>query len=279
MREVKIRKRSGSYRTVVCPERSEKRALRQLLPQLSAVAMALDVHGVQHGFVTGRSPVTNAKKHIGYAFSLCCDLSDCFDNIKIKQMKGLEQAVPSACFYQGVARQGLPTSPAVCNIALALMDSEIIQALGGRGVYTRYADDLTISSNSREVVGEMLEKITQIVKNHGQQLATHKTKILFSKAGRRNITGVAVSDTGIHPTRKIKRRLRAAKHQNHQAQKRGLEEWCLLRPPNWMKLAMRLVDEAKNTHPKRKYYWKKYRHQLLREHRESLFRAIVASNK
>ena len=52
-------------------------------------------------------------------------------------------------------RQGLPTSPAIANIAASDMDRLIVTFMQHNGasiMYTRYADDLTLSTNDPAVV-------------------------------------------------------------------------------------------------------------------------------
>ena len=236
MREVRIPKRNGTYRTVVVPSRSVRKRLAAKLPALNAVAMLLDVHGVAHGFVPGRSPITCALVHRGFRYSLCMDLEDCFGHITqqlvYKAISGIDCLPISECYYHGVAAQGLPTSPALCNIALSPMDAEIVSNLEGHDcVYTRYADDLTVSSDDRYEIDRALGIIQCAAHRHGQVVAHKKTKIQDARAGRRIIVGVAVDDD-IQPTRATKRKLRAAKHQRQHNHATGLAEWCKLKKPN-----------------------------------------------
>ncbi len=241
MRERKIPKRDGSYRTVVMPSRDEKARLRAMLPRLQALAMLADTEGVAHGFTPTRSPVTNAAQHVGYRITLSWDVASCFDRLTVDLVASA--TVPDKCYYQGIARQGLPTSPTLCNLALAPLDRRIMELLraaqsrGLRAVYTRYADDLTISCDDQRLANAMREAIPQLCQQHGMPINPRKTQVQYARAGRRHVTGVAVDDTGIHPTRAAKRRLRAARHQGRRAHARGLAEWCRLTPPRalrWM---------------------------------------------
>ncbi len=241
MKEIRIPKRSGGVCIVVSPGRRMKQTLRGLLPQLEAVAIALDVFGVQHGFTPGRSPVTNAAAHVGFRYTVSFDLADCFDHVTLRKVRAVYQDAPSVAFYataevmnsgDAVARQGLPTSPAMCNIALAPLDAMIVRWLDGRGVYTRYADDLTISTDDKAVVDEAMYAVPGFCEYEEFPVNHRKTEVQDARAGRRHITGVAVDDLGVHPTRSVKRRLRAALHQKKQRQAAGLAEWARLKPPN-----------------------------------------------
>lgn len=245
-RVLQIPKRGGGFRTVVACSRQRVSNARYILPKLQATAIALDIYDVQHGFTPGRSPVTNAAQHVGYQWSVCFDLKDCFDHVtreRVERVLGCGTGAHDNVYHNDVARQGIPTSPALANIALSKVDAQIVNALDGRGVYTRYADDLTISTNDYGVVEEMQTHVRKFVSLAGFCLNHKKTRVQSAKAGRRIITGVAVDDA-IHPRRKDKRRLRAAEHQRNAKQARGLREWCRLKRPNTIRKALRLLNEG-----------------------------------
>lgn len=66
------------------------------------------------------------------------------------------------------------------------------------------------------------DSIPKIVSEFGFVINPTKTHLQCAKAGRRIITGVAVDKFGVYPTREVKRRLRAMKHQlNNGLRKRG----------------------------------------------------------
>jgi hypothetical protein len=252
MHEMRIPKRNGKFRTVVIPTKAERAALQEIVPDLAAAAMVLDVHNVQHGFTPGRSPVTCARAHIGFRFTVSFDLADCFDNVHAEHVQEYfsgghatadvrKRIGGRTIFHDNKAAQGLPTSPALCNLALSKLDSEIVAKLAARGVYTRYADDLTISTNDLAVVNEFLADLPAMTQAHGQTVNPDKTHVQDARGGRRIIVGIAVSATGIHPTRKNKRRLRAARHQRNKKQARGLAEWNSLKAPDLIRKIKQLI--------------------------------------
>ena len=225
MRIIKIPKTTGSFRTIYVPNRQEKKRSRDWLPKIAALATAADPQGVQHGFTAGRSPITNAQVHTGYQFSLCFDLKNFFDSVKPHHCQNLPPAAVPDCFYDGAARQGLPSSPALANLAAVGMDQQILSLnqntrLGDLFVYTRYADDLAFSFNMPAVKDMLLDAIPRITTEHGFTINPAKTHFQTAAAGRRMIKGIAV-DTTIHIPRASKRRLRAIQHQrDHGATKR-----------------------------------------------------------
>lgn len=293
MKTLKITKRSGGIRTVVCPSKQRKQRCRDMIPMLQRLVQANCNMDVVHGFAQLRSPVTNAMKHIGYQYTISFDLTDFFDNVTHNKglanivtppvPSGRKQWTPYAdLWHNGVAHQGLPTSPIVANLAAAGMDNLILAVIQqlGRCVYTRYADDLTVSFDDPTLIAILKVKIQECAVASGFTINQSKTSLHTAKAGRRIVTGVAVDDTGIHPTRAAKRRLRAARHNaetgrvkhfparqwtRHVKTRRyhgspplpqkvwlsrwmqqrvsGLMEWCRLKPPGCGKRsAGRIVD-------------------------------------
>jgi hypothetical protein len=88
--------------------------------------------------------------------------------------------------------------------------------LGSRGpafVYTRYADDLSFSCNSESVAARIQQEIPALAEKFGFKINPAKTTRQHAAAGLRTITGIAVTPTGIRPTRQARRKLRAATHQ------------------------------------------------------------------
>lgn len=236
-------------RTLYIPNADERKRLNELLPQIMQVAEGVNVVGgrLQHGFQPDHSPVTNALKHIGYEYTLTMDLEDFFDSVTPEHLP--ETLRFPECFPDGAARQGLPTSTALANIAACKMDAEIIAMLPQnknilnrvidlfndgitRIEYTRYADDMTLSCDSLERLQSLANIVPNIAARHGFKIKARKTKFQAARAGRRIITGVAV-DSKLHPTRRTRRKLRAALHQRHTAEARGLAEWMQLRIPKF----------------------------------------------
>lgn len=242
----RIRKKTGGHRTICVPDPKLKEELRQSLEELEFRSRMADIHGVVHGFVKGRSPVTNAACHIGRRYTISADLKDFFDSVtpdKVRHALTDEEIgkyLPDPGDGNGPrALQGLPTSPAVANLAAAPMDREIVERLVKPFgvVYTRYADDLTISFDDRSIKDAILAAMAEIVARHGFRIAPGKTHFMSASAGRRVICGVAVDD-GLYAPRKTRRRLRAARHNAEKSGKRqdarrarGLAEWCAMKRP------------------------------------------------
>lgn len=256
MKIIQIPKKTrGEFRTIYVPDFKLKTELRSLLSDLENNLKSFERNGkingdVLHGFVSERSPVTNAKMHIGFSFTLSMDLSDFFDSVKKHHVKGLiPDEIIEKVFYDGSPRQGLPTSPLVCNIAAIKMDIAILRFIKKKNlkvIYTRYADDLSFSFNDRGYFLILKNQIKNIVCKNGFKLNDAKTRLQSSSYGNREVTGVMVGESGITVSRKFKRKMRAAKHKGNLDSYEGMSEWTKLKKPKTLQEKESNQDEVYN---------------------------------
>ncbi len=263
MREIRISKGGGRFRTVYAPEPEELEKYERLLPVLMSAerraAEALDTEAVAHGFVADRSPVTCARSHIGFAVSLCCDLDSWFDSIRPEQIEAgliaggtaplVAHELATQVCHLGAPRQGLPTSPAAANLAAVAMDRRILDELAGlpcRWVYTRYADDLTVSlewdaRDAPHLCQRVLAVLSAAARRMGWAIAGRKTRTQHAHAGRRVIVGVSVGAEDVRAPKRTRKRLRAARHQGKEREARGLAEWCRMRLPRALRRGWEII--------------------------------------
>jgi RNA-directed DNA polymerase len=235
MKFIKIpKKKKGEYREICIPSSDEKVKFRIHLSDLNNKALKICNKESVHGFMNGKSPVTNAKKHIGFVYTLKFDLSDFFDTVKPSHLRGkISEAQISALMPDGRAYQGLPTSPVIANIAAIDMDAAILRKIKDEAiVYTRYSDDMCFSFNDFDLSKKLNQWIPQIVGRCGFRINKNKTWLQDSRFGNRIITGVSVTQDSIKPTRTAKRKLRAAIHQKNKRSVMGLTEWSKLKEPS-----------------------------------------------
>ncbi len=232
---IKLPKGDGAFRTIYAPSKAYKEKLSSFLLNLQQKLHNADEDKTIHGFMRGRGPVSNAQKHVGYAFTLSLDLKDFFDSVTSEMAKEyLSDEELELCFIDGIARQGLPTSPLIANLAFLKLDEKIKEAIEEEGVYTvytRYADDLIFSFNHKEFAATLEPLVEKIVTKGGFTLNRKKTKLQSANDGRRMITGIGVDERGIHPSRKLKRQIRAALHQKNREQAFGLLSWAECKEP------------------------------------------------
>jgi retron-type reverse transcriptase len=238
-----VPKKSGGERVLSAPHRQLALAQKWILEN---VLQKLPAHAAANGFVKGRSIVTNARPHVASAVVVNCDLTDFFPSITVHRVIGLFRQIgyspavatilallATECprrkvIYNGTrwhvatGPRGLPqgacTSPAISNLISRRMDarlSGIAKKLGW--TYTRYADDLSFSSQSRERIGYLLARIRHITADEGFVVNEKKTRVL-KPAARQTVTGVTVN---VEPSvsRRKRRELRAILHN---AKKTGL---------------------------------------------------------
>jgi hypothetical protein len=235
-----IPKRSGGQREICAPKSQLRWVQRQMLDKILA---PVAVHEAAHGFVRGRSTVTNALPHKGAALLLKFDLSDFFPTIHYFRVMGLfarlgyyvgdarfhtgdsdRQVAPTLarlCCYTpdpaewagGRLPQGAPTSPAVSNLVCRRLDarlSGLAKRNGGR--YTRYADDLTFSFQDPTALdlGRFRWWVDQVCHQEGFFVNQDKFRVI-RRSQRQLVAGIVVNDE-LRVPRPERRRLRAILH-------------------------------------------------------------------
>ncbi len=129
------------------------------------------------------------------------------------------------CCFNGILPQGAPTSPVVSNMICAKLDSELLRlARRLRCTYTRYADDITISTTRNRLpaaigrllhgdestVAEIGDALQSIIATNGFAINSSKTRIQ-GKGTRKEVTGLIVNESP-NVKRKYVRQLRAITH-------------------------------------------------------------------
>lgn len=242
MKKIEIpKKKKGEYRTIYLPDNKTKAKLKIIANEVDCKIASMEKNGnidgsVLHGFHCGKSPVSNAWQHVGYDYTLSMDLEDFFDSVRKKHLKGLlPQSLIDKVFVDGAPKQGLPSSPAVCNLAAIKMDNAILKWIKKQGisvVYTRYADDLAFSFNEKELFEKIKVYVNNCVSKNGFKINHKKTRLQSASYGRREITGIMVDKESVYPSRAFKRRMRAAEHQENINSLEGMKEWAKCKTPN-----------------------------------------------
>ena len=241
-----IPKRSGGTRLLSAPHESLGKAQEWILHN---ILEKLSFDGPAHGFVKGRSTVTNARPHLGRDLVVNLDLKDFFPSITFPRIRGLFQKLgysPSAAtvlallctesprrlvefdgqkYWVAIGPRGLPqgacTSPALSNMVARTLDKRL-QGMSAKAgwTYTRYADDLTFSAGAgkREEVGRLMARVRHLAADEGFTLHPRKGRVQ-RKGGRQSVTGIVVNDKLSLPREEV-RRLRAILHG---ARKTGLD--------------------------------------------------------
>ncbi len=233
-----IAKRSGGLRELSAPHTTLAQAQRWILKE---ILNKLPVESSAHGFVAARSILTNALPHVNKAVVLNMDLENFFPTIGFARVRqvfkgfGYSPAVATvlallctesprrAVTYAGqpylvaTGPRGLPqgacTSPALSNQVAKRLDRRI-QGLSTKLnlTYTRYADDLTLSSERSDLsVGYLMARVRHIAEDEGFVVNHAKTRVLRRSAAQ-TVTGLVVNDKP-SVSRTQLRQIRAILHQ------------------------------------------------------------------
>ncbi len=229
-REFTIKKKGGGVRTIASP----RPVLRSLQVSTADLLRPLATpKGSAHGYVEGRSIVTNARNHLGQRHVLNIDLLKFFPSINFGRVRGVLIAPPfncgpdaatalaQLCCLKNELPIGAPTSPLLSNMVCMRLDSHLQRLAKHRGCwYTRYSDDITLStsresfprtlarvSHGRTIVGPELRRV---VTENGFAINDGKSR-LQSSLGHQEVTGITVNES-LNVNRTYVRNVRAMLH-------------------------------------------------------------------
>lgn len=231
------RKRPGAARHISIPTHSLHRVLDAVRAELERRGAASYISSAAHGYVAGRSIVTNAAAHLhggaGPAVVVNFDLKDFFGTVTPRHIRDVLgrmfgtvdlALLIDLCFERGHLPQGAPTSPLLSNIAARSLDYDLSQLAAewrkrdfetlSPWIYTRYVDDLTFSKAelpSAFGVRHLFGAVQRLVRRCGFRLNMSKTTVRRAHQ-RQEVTGLVVNGGETRAPREFRRQLRAAKH-------------------------------------------------------------------
>lgn len=195
-REFEIPKRnSNEFRTITCPYPSLLEVHQWIY---NNILKSIKVHPCAHGFLEKKSIVSNVKPHCNSEQILKLDLKNFFPSISINRIisifshlgynKKVAYYLARMCTFEDALPQGAPTSPALSNIVCYKMDKRIYRLCKKFNlVYTRYADDITISGS--KIPLKIFEYIKAIIEDSGFDVNELKTRRYISNS-KKVITGI-----------------------------------------------------------------------------------------
>lgn len=226
-----IPKRRGGVRAILAPVPE----LKFLQRRLSAILYAVHVPTFQaHGFLPKRGIVTNASPHVARRYVCNVDLEDFFGSIHFGRVRGLFLARPfelpavvattlaQLSCHANALPQGAPTSPILSNMIASSLDGVVATIAIRNGCrYTRYADDLTFSTDRREfpeaimVRGEdgalrLGDALANAIEEQGFRPNNAKLRLSCSRQ-RQEVTGLIVNEL-VNVRREYIRQIRAMIH-------------------------------------------------------------------
>lgn len=222
-KQFNIKKKNGGERPISAPRYKLKTIQKCINEILNAV---FTPHFAANGFVPNKSIVDNAKVHIGKQFVFNTDLKDFFPSTEFRRIKTVLGLAPfhlidaneinsnkekkktseekgkgylgyliaNLCCDNGFLPQGAPTSPTLTNLVCQRLDKKLYKyAKSINATYSRYADDITFSSNKPVFDEKFKRTLTDIIE------VQEKFKINFEKerlqcgGERQSVTGIIVN--------------------------------------------------------------------------------------
>jgi RNA-directed DNA polymerase len=238
-----IPKKHGGMRSITAPLAGLKFAQKRLSDLLQECAGEISKakgrkDWVSHGFKIKRSIVTNASQHRHRRYVFNVDLKDFFSSINFGRVRGyfmkqnelaLDTKVATvlaqiACVDNGLP-QGSPCSPVISNLIAHILDMYCVKLASKAGcTYSRYADDLTFSTNKKVFPAEIAvrsemsphewapaKELSGLVKRSGFDINPAKTRMQY-RDSRQEVTGLVVNKR-INVRHEYRHNVRAMVHQ------------------------------------------------------------------
>jgi len=232
------------YKVYEIPKRtSGTRIIAQPTPELkdyqrfiiSILKDHLPAHECSMAYIQGKDIKQNAQMHSKNSFFLKMDFIDFFTSITPTlfwhacerqelnfdwlDKELLEKVLfwrPSKYSKKLVLSIGAPSSPYISNFLMYSFDQELNNYCKQNGItYTRYADDLTFSTNKSKVLFDIPECVRKfLIKFYGQKIQINHFKTVFSsKKHNRHVTGLTITnDSSISIGRAKKRYIKHLVH-------------------------------------------------------------------
>lgn len=214
-----IAKKSGGGREIYHPSKKLKTIQYWLIHN---VFDKLPTHDASMAYREGISILHNAERHRKNRFFLKMDLENFFPSIEFKDFipivrawhsvyaprwnldKEAEEIIRKACFYrQDKLAIGYPSSPIISNVVMKEFDEKVSALIAngkfGNAVYTRYADDLIISTDQNGACKLLKKEMEALInQNTSPKIRVNhaKTRIGSSTGGTASVTGLKVCSNG-----------------------------------------------------------------------------------
>ncbi|WP_429014691.1 retron St85 family RNA-directed DNA polymerase [Aeromonas hydrophila] len=221
-----IFKRDGVNKRQIAQPSKEVKFIQRLA--VSELKELLPVHECATAYVTGRSIKENAERHRLNKFLLKMDLVNFFPSITPGMLFSVmmknnfdvsneNKLFLGSLFFWKLRRNsklrlsiGAPSSPFISNVVMYYFDQDVNEYCKQCGItYTRYADDMTFTTNNQGVLSEVPYIIKMVLKRHfGTRMRVNSKKTVFSsKAFNRHITGITITNDGKLSLGREKKRL------------------------------------------------------------------------
>jgi len=213
-REFKIpKRRNNEYRIISTPYQALMHIQRWINNE---ILNKIEISPHAHGFIKGRSIISNAQAHLGQTHLLKMDMKNFFPSIGINRvidvfqrcgyMHSISYELANYCCLNQHLPQGGAASPSLSNIICRRLDKRISNlASKYELIYTRYADDLIFSG--KYISSNFIVIVSDIIGSEGFATNNRKTKLVRNH-GKKIVTGISVSSNKLTLPKSTKRELR-----------------------------------------------------------------------
>jgi len=185
-RQITIPKKSGGTRKIYQPNKTVKAVqawiLRHILDKISPSHHAT-------AFRKNISIKNNIEPHKFNRYFFCVDLKDFFPSIDQRRTEILFQRIgyssaqavilANLCTCNFLLPQGGVTSPAISNLVVSRLDTRLSGFCSKKHIiYTRYADDMTFSSNNRNILNNSTSIIKAIIEDEKFEINAEKVRFI-----------------------------------------------------------------------------------------------------
>lgn len=226
-----IQKRHGRGQRLISQPTAELKLVQRWLINTELARLPIDAHAT--AYKSGCSIRDHVQPHVRSHFLLKLDFKDFFPSLTDNALRHrlqmdadyseLETFILVQLLFRKPRSQatyrlsiGAPSSPFISNYLMVEFDRRVTDYCRSKSLtYTRYADDIAISSGrpgildeAKEFVDETIQRLTYL----GLRLNPDKT-VNVSKKYHRELVGLVIANQGyVSLGREEKRRLRAAAH-------------------------------------------------------------------
>lgn len=219
-----INKKNGGVREISAPSKPLKSLQSKTATLLQNCLLDIEIstgniNSSSHGFRPEKSIFTNASRHRNKRFVLNLDLKDFFPTITFPRIRGFLIQDKYFSLHKNIATilaqiacldsklpQGSPCSPVISNMIAGILDLHLSKlAKSNNCTYTRYADDITFSTNKRDFPKSLAfsdpqmphewklgRQLLGLIKKCGFCVNESKTRLQY-KTSRQQVTGLVVN--------------------------------------------------------------------------------------
>lgn len=219
-----IPKKTGGARTILSPCDELKAIQRKLSDYLQDCINEINsqrkiTFSIAHAYKKKHSIATNARVHRGRRYVFNADLENFFDSINFGRVRGFfisnnnfklhpdaATVLAQIACHNNSLPQGSPCSPVISNLIGHILDIRLARLASKEGcTYTRYADDLTFSTNkkifpksiamlsdSEEHIWSTGKQLEKEIKKTGFAINNKKTRMQY-KDSQQTVTGLVVN--------------------------------------------------------------------------------------